>query len=1361
MENTKLQLSKFQYSVWKGQKIHPKAPLYNMCFTFDIYGKIDPEIFRDAFTSLVSKTTILKLVLTNSNENVPKQIIGDLNPDIEYLDASSDDQFDLESWIKEKNAINFNLEKRSYYTALIKQADQHYVWYINQHHIFTDAYSFQVIYTNLSKIYQSKVNDQSENLNVIDDFESYAALIEKDKQEKSKEHLALKTSANNNFTLYGQAFSTQKQTKSDRTSTVISKELTEKVLEKISEMKLRTFSANLDFITYLITSLLVLLSQISNRQTGLSISNIFSKRLTRLSKEIAQPLLEVLSHYIAIDKQETFISLYKKVYSFLILRETEKTTLAPSLSPIIINFFNLDFGNFGNFDTDCKWHHCDHMDDHHNIRLHVLKYKSSENYTIAFDIKTLEAGKNLGLRLTNDFVRIITKISEFDSSKPINELCIVSDQELNTLQTQIRNIGQYTQDKQDYVQHVINEQIKTNTDKIAIQFNDLSITYGQLDHKITLIRHHLEARGITENSKVVVYLPRSENYVYTILAILFSKACFVPVPTIYPVERLKYIVSDVGADLLISSQTIDDISVSTLQIKDCLKDTFSTNTTLSHDLGEMCYVLYTSGSSGPPKGVSISHSSFSNYINSISKTYCEHGKYNMPFFTSVGFDLTMTSIFLPLYTGGTIHIYEEQAGLNIQIRDVVKNPLLNCLKCTPSHLKLLEEQEMSQSIQSIIVGGEKFESHLAKSVYEKNTRQISIYNEYGPTEATVGCIVHKYINDPSVNRIDEPIGLPLKNVFAFIANDAGIPIPQGVIGELCVGGSGLANGYINNPEITALNFIDQNSVIKSRFYKTGDQAAINENGVFEFYGRKDEQLKIGGIRIETGEISHYLNTNPNIRSSLVTSHPDGQATKSEYTYCKKCGLPSNYPTADFDSDQVCTYCRSFENYKTKVEKYFQSEDQFAKLFDSSKDENATHDCIMLYSGGKDSTYALGKLAKMGLNVLAFTLDNGYISEKAKENINRIVSTLGVDHVYGSSPAMNEIFVDSLKTHCNVCNGCFKTIYNLSLKIAFEKQIPYIVTGLSRGQFFETKLSEEIFWKPMNDVSDIEDTLFRARKAYHTVQDVAYQKAGGQFIEDNKVLDHVKILDFYRYHDVSLEDLLKFISTELPWVRPDDTGRSTNCLINKVGIHTHKNKKGYSNYAFPYSWDVRTGHKTKEETIDEIEEYIDEIEVNQIIQEIGYTEDRSNTQLVSYYTGQEIDSIEIKEYLMQYLPHYMIPSKYIYVDEFPLTINGKVDLLALQRIEKRDKKKITEPATEIEEVVHSIWKEVLEENVLSTSDDFFDLGGTSLDALRIVARIEKVINYKLEVKYIFELPNIIDLSKHIMQDMLSIIENNES
>ena len=228
---------------------------------------------------------------------------------------------------------------------------------------------------------------------------------------------------------------------------------------------------------------------------------------------------------------------------------------------------------------------------------------------------------------------------------------------------------------------------------------------------------------------------------------------------------------------------------------------------------------------------------------------------------------------------------------------------------------------------------------------------------------------------------------------------------------------------------------------------------------------------------------------------------------------------------------------------------------------------------------------LGRLADMGLKVLAFTLDNGYISEEAKANIRRVVATLGVDHVFGSTPAMNEIFVDSLKRHSNVCQGCFKTIYTLAMNLAKEKSIPFIITGLSRGQFFETRLTEDLFNQPCSDLVQIDQTVLDARRAYHQIDDAVHRNLDVADLQGEQIFKEVRILDFYRYCDVNLDEMYEYLDRRLPWVRPSDTGRSTNCLINDVGIYVHKRREGFHNYALPYAWDVRMGHKQRDAALD--------------------------------------------------------------------------------------------------------------------------------------------------------------------------------
>ena len=256
---------------------------------------------------------------------------------------------------------------------------------------------------------------------------------------------------------------------------------------------------------------------------------------------------------------------------------------------------------------------------------------------------------------------------------------------------------------------------------------------------------------------------------------------------------------------------------------------------------------------------------------------------------------------------------------------------------------------------------------------------------------------------------------------------------------------------------------------------------------------------------------------------------------------------------------------------------------------------------------------------------------------------------------------------------------------------------------------------------------------------------------------------VQFVDFYRYSDVTLDEMLRFLKEKVDWIRPTDTGRSTNCLINQLGIYVHKKEKGYSNYSFPYSWDVRMGHKTRTETLEEINEVIDEKEVKRIAREIGYQEsgesELEQKKLVGYYTGQKISSVELLNHLKQVLPDYMVPSYFKLMEKLPLTKNGKVDKAALKKLNTSQLNMETPfgaPEGDIEELLASIWKEVLRLKQVSVHDNFITLGGHSLAAIRVTARINEEIEMKFPLSKIFELPTIVEYSNYIEETLTKLL-----
>ncbi|AXY74564.1 amino acid adenylation domain-containing protein [Paraflavitalea soli] len=521
------------------------------------------------------------------------------------------------------------------------------------------------------------------------------------------------------------------------------------------------------------------------------------------------------------------------------------------------------------------------IESNYAFTLQVLPEASGMKISFIYDPSVLEKGSIVQIK--NHFENAIRNFVA-RPDLPVSKIDYLSDEEYKTL------LEVYNDKVVSYPRQTILTDLKqvtaAHTAAIAVSYGATQLSYGTLDNLSNKVAHCLATvYNVQPGDLVGILIDRSEWAVVLILGILKAGAAYVPIDPAYPESRIDFIARDSRCRMIIDSGKLQDIRQA---LSAYPEDTVVAREVTVHDLA---YVIYTSGSTGNPKGVMINHGNLYNYLSFSQEKYFNRPdkRYLAPLFTSLSFDLTVTSLFGPLLCGGELVIYPQAMNVLDILTDIFYgNRKINFLKCTPAHIFLLHNVTgFHTAIDQLIAGGEELTAtHIA--LLKSINPSIEIYNEYGPTETTVGTVVATIpaaagaMDYPPGEAI--PIGKAITNTRLYVVDQQVGLLPAGIKGELCIGGASVSKGYLHNELLTARKFMEDPYWPGEQLYRTGDVVSWLPDGNMAYHGRMDDQVKIRGYRVEPGEIEQVLASYQDVLNTAILVHTAADGEKELIAY---------------------------------------------------------------------------------------------------------------------------------------------------------------------------------------------------------------------------------------------------------------------------------------------------------------------------------------------------------------------------------------------------------------------------------------------------------------------------------------------
>jgi enterobactin synthetase component F len=885
-----LPLAQSQRGLWFGEKIGPKDAIYNIAEYCEILGDINPVVFIAALKQITQEAETTRVEI-HDTEAGPKQIILDsYKGEFPFIDMSTfdDPRASAEAWMMEELCKPVDLAcDPLWFCALLKIDEQCFFWYQRSHHVVLDGFGAGIISRRCADIYNALMEERDIGASP---FLPLAAQLEQERSyRESSRH-----DRDRNYWLE-QLKSLPDPVSLTSHNAVRAGGLRRSTARLTPDSSKALRSLGLQAKASLPQVLISLFAAYIYRMTGaddLVFGMPVTARANREMRSIPSMMANAVSIRLAMESDLTLSDLASQVSKTVrsslrhqqfryedLRRELGLLGQGQQISWVGVNIEPFDYDlRFGGH--KCLAHNVSNgtVED-----LTIFVYDRGEYDGLRIDLDANPAlYSQLELDVHRDrFVRLINAILS-DSATPIGKVNLLSDEEAYQLLTTWNATDRALPNTN--LLALFEQQVAKTPDATAITCGDDKITYQSLEANVCELSQTLLELGIGTGDIVAIALPRDISVPTSLLAIMKSGAAYLPLDPTAPAERLTMILEEAKPSLLISksaiSETLHGNTTAVLNL-DVAKDLNPSSSVPAQKLpkapeidGESsAYVIYTSGSTGRPKGVEISHRGLLNFLLAMQDELQILPADKLLALTTVAFDIAALELYLPLITGAEVVIASrEHAKDPAKLASLISKECITVMQATPSHWQALIVDHADQlgNIRAL-VGGEALPAQLAHKM-----RKLGhpIVNLYGPTETTIWSTIMRLDGD---DLDSPPIGRPILNTQVYVLDKAMQPVPLGAIGELFIGGAGVAKGYLHRPELTAERFL-ANPFGDGRLYKTGDLARWRSDGVLEYLGRNDFQIKIRGFRIEAEEVEAHIQRCDGVQQAVVTlrENPHGE-----------------------------------------------------------------------------------------------------------------------------------------------------------------------------------------------------------------------------------------------------------------------------------------------------------------------------------------------------------------------------------------------------------------------------------------------------------------------------------------------------